>query len=48
MKLDPHISRQDFHHDITLKRVLVVYLNSIKQHRFIHDKECELVETILR
>jgi hypothetical protein len=33
---------------VTLKRVLVVYLNSIKQHRFIHEKECELAETILR
>ena len=39
---------QDFHHDVTLKRVLVVYLNNIKKECFIHDKECELVEGILR
>jgi hypothetical protein len=39
---------QDFHHDVTLKRVLMVYLNDIKKHRFIHEKECELVESILR
>jgi hypothetical protein len=38
----------DFHHDVTLKRVLMVYLNDIKKHRFIHEKECELVESILR
>ena len=44
----PHTPSQDFHHDVTLKRVLVVYLDSIKEHKYIHPKECELADGILR
>ena len=39
---------QDFHHDVSLKHVLVVYLNNIKQQKHIHEKECALADIILR
>ena len=39
---------QDFHHDVSLKQMLMVYLSNIKQHKFLHSKEGELVEGILR
>ncbi len=44
----PTYTSQDFHHDVSLKQMLMVYLNSIKDHEYLHSKEGELVKGILR
>ncbi len=42
------LSLQDFHHDVTLKQVLVLYLNSVKTHECVLEKEVELAEELLK
>ena len=39
---------QDFHHDVTLKKVLVEYLEGVRDHEYIQDKEMELAEALLK
>jgi len=39
---------QDFHHDVTLKQVLVLYLTGIKTHSLVHRKEVELADDLLK
>ena len=39
---------QDFHHDVTLKRVLVEYLTGVKEQYSVQDKETELADGLLK
>ena len=39
---------QDFHHDVTLKQVLMIYLDSVKCHESVHEKEIELADGIIK
>eukprot|EP00731_Ephydatia_muelleri_P015537 Em0008g1257a len=38
----------DFHHDIALKNLLIGYLSELKSHKLVVEKECELVDSILK
>lgn len=38
----------DFHHDVTLKKELVLYLNAVKDHNHVQGKEMELAEALLK
>lgn len=38
----------DFHHDIALKNLLIGYLSELKSNKLVVEKECELVDSILK
>ena len=41
------VFKKDFHHDVTLKKELVLYLDGVKEHPCVHDREIELAEGLL-